>query len=213
MKKLLLIALVLASSLLQAKVEPEPFQAGVAYEILPQAQPTADSNKIEVVELFWYGCPHCHRFQPYIEQWLKQKPDNVVYIRMPAILRDDWSLHARAFYTAELLGVLDQIHPALFNAIHNEKRQLFSEQSLMAFFSEHGVNKSDFTKTFHSFAVDSKVRRAKQMTRRYRTRGTPSVIINGKYLSGPGKANGFLNLVKLIDYLVAKETKEMAAHK
>jgi len=199
----LLILLMLPFS---AVVEAAPFIEGINYKVLSNPQPTANPDKIEVVEVFWYGCPHCHKFQPYIEKWLKTKPDNVDYIRMPAILREDWSLHARAYYTAEILGILDRIHTPLFDAIHVEKRRLFSEGALMDFFKEHGVSNDEFRNTFHSFAVDSKVRRARLMTRRYRINGTPSVVINGKYVTGPVMAKGFENLIKVIDYLVDKET-------
>jgi len=182
------------------------FKEGEAYKVLPQAQPTTNPNHIEVVELFWYGCPHCHKFEPYIDKWLKTKPDNVDFIRMPAILREEWSLHARAFYTAETLGILDKIHKPLFDAIHVEKRYLFSEDALMQFFQEFGVSNEDFRNTFHSFAVDSKVRRARQMSKRYMAMGTPAVVVNGKYLTGPGMAKGFDNLIKVVDFLVAKES-------
>jgi len=174
---------------------------------LTQPQPTLDSSKIEVVELFWYGCPHCHKFQPYVEKWLKTKPANVSYIRMPAILREEWSLHARAFYAAEILGIQERIHAPLFDAIHIEKRRLFSEDALMQFFEEFGVSNEEFRNAFHSFMVDSKVRRARQMTRRYQIRGTPAVVINGKYVTGPGMAQGFDNMIKVIDYLVKKESQ------
>lgn len=195
--------------LIQLPAAAEPaFREGVDYTRIVPAQPTAHPGKIEVVELFWYGCPHCHRFQPYVEQWLKNKPADVEYIRMPAILRDSWALHARAFYTAEALGKLEEIHMPLFDAIHKEKRDLNSEQALSRFFAEHGVDPAEFRKVFHSFAVDSKVRRARQMTRRYRTQGTPSVVVNGKYRSDPGVAKGFDKLIQVIDYLVNKERKE-----
>jgi thiol:disulfide interchange protein DsbA len=186
------------------------FEAGKDYRVLPQAQPTMNPDHIEVVELFWYGCPHCHRFEPYIDKWLKTKPDNVDFIRMPAVLREKWSLHARAYYTAETLGILDKIHKPLFDAIHVEKRYLFDEDSLMQFFAEFGVSNEEFRNTFHSFAVDSKVRRARQMSKRYMATGTPAVVVNGKYLTGPGMAKGFDNLIKVIDFLVAREMK---AHK
>ena len=182
------------------------FKEGEAYKVLPQAQPTMNPNHVEVVELFWYGCPHCHKFEPYIEKWLKTKPDNVDFVRLPAVLREEWSLHARAFYTAETLGILDKIHKPLFDAIHVEKRYLFSEDSLMQFFEEFGVSDKDFRSTFHSFAVDSRVRRARLMSRSYMATGTPAVVINGKYLTGPGMAKGFENMIKIIDFLVAKES-------
>lgn len=183
------------------------FVEGTHYKKLSQPQATVDANKIEVLELFWYGCPHCHKFQVHVERWLKTKPANVNYVRMPAVLREDWGLHARAFYTAETLGVIDKIHMPLFEAIHNEKRYLFTEGKLMQFFKEHGISNDDFRNTFHSFAVDSKVRRARQMSRRYQVRGTPAVIINGKYMTGPGMAKGFVNMIKVIDHLVAKDSR------
>lgn len=206
MKRILCLLLVLFAPVVLASVDSAPFKEGVDYKKLKSPEPTSDSSKVEVIEVFWYGCPHCYRFQPYIQEWLKNKPDNVAYVRMPAILRDDWSLHARAFYTAQTLGVLDKIHEPMFNAIHAEKRYLFSEDALMEFFAEFGVSNDDFRKTFHSFTVDSKVRRAKQMTQRYRIPGTPAVVINGKYLTGPGMAKGFANMIRVINYLVALES-------
>lgn len=183
------------------------FEEGTHYKRLSQVQTTADDTKIEVVELFWYGCPHCHKFQIHVERWLKTKPANVNFVRMPAVLREDWSLHARAFYTAETLGVIDKIHAPLFNAIHVEKRQaLYSESGLRSFFKEHGISNKDFDSTFTSFAVDSKVRRARQMSRRYQVRGTPSVIINGTFITGPGMAKGFPNMIKIMDQLIAQES-------
>lgn len=208
----LILSLLLSPMLLpapaQAAAGPE-YREGVAYQRVIPPQPTLHSDRVEVVEIFWYGCPHCHRFQPYLERWLKTKPDNVDYIRLPAILRESWAIHARAFYTAEALGVLDRIHTPLFDAIHKERRRLDTEEALMAFFAEHGVDEERFRKTFHSFAVDSKVRRARLMTRRYGTEGTPAVIINGKYRTGPGMVNSFEELIKVIDYLVEKETRAL----
>jgi len=183
------------------------FQEGVEYIKIVPAQPTADKNKVEVVELFWYGCPHCHRFQPYVEKWLQTKPANVEYIRMPAILRESWALGARAFYTAKILGKLTQIHEPLFNAIHNERRRMNTEEDMSKFFAEHGVSPDEFHKTFHSFAVDTQVRRARVMTRRYHTMGTPTVVINGKYRTDPGAAKGFEKMIQVIDFLVAKESR------
>lgn len=208
MKRILfyLVTLFTVISVTAATAAPS-FQEGVDYAKIVPAQPTANKNKIEVVELFWYGCPHCHRFQPYVEKWLKTKPANVEYIRMPAILRESWALGARAFYTAKILGKLPQIHEPLFNAIHNEKRRLNTEAAMSQFFAEHGVKPETFRKTFHSFAVDTKVRRARLMTRRYHTMGTPSVVINGKYRTDPGMSKGFENLIHVMDFLIAKESR------
>ncbi len=208
MKRILLLSLIIALILPAAGFAAQPaaqFREGVAYARIVPAQPTVDPGKIEVVELFWYGCPHCHRFLPVVERWLQRKPEDVVYVRMPAILSDRWALLARAYYTAEALDKLDELHTALFDAIHEQKRRLNSEQALSAFFAEHGVDPEEFRRVFHSFAVESKVRRARQMTRRYHTQGTPTIVINGKYRSDPGMARGFDNLIRVMDFLVAKE--------
>lgn len=182
------------------------FQEGKDYKRIIPEQPGIVDGKVEVVELFWYGCPHCHRFQPFVEKWLETKPDNVVFIRMPAILRESWTLLARAYYTAEALGKVEEIHQPLFHAIHNEKRRFTTEQSLSEFFAEHGVPPEDFRKAYHSFTVDNKVRRARLMTKRYQTQGTPSVVIAGKYRTDPGMTNGFAGMIGVIDYLAKLES-------
>jgi thiol:disulfide interchange protein DsbA len=207
MKRLLLafIPIFTLFALSEIVLAEPTFQEGKAYKHIVPEQPTISGDKVEVVELFWYGCPHCHRFQPFVEKWLENKSDNIVYIRMPAILRDSWTILARAFYTAQALGKLEEIHLPLFNAIHNEKRKFNTEQALSEFFAEYGVSPEDFRKTFHSFSVDNKVRRARLMTKRYQTQGTPTVIINGKYRTDPGMTNGFTNMISVIDYLAKIE--------
>ena len=201
--------LALVAILLLAVVMPlqAAYKEGVEYKRISPAQVTASADKIEVVELFWYGCPHCHRFQPYVEKWLETAPDNVVYIRLPAILRASWAFHARTFYAAQAIGVLDKVHMPVFNAIHNQKRYLDSEVALVKFMEELGVDGAAFQKAFNSFGVDSKVRRAKQMTRRYQAEGTPSVMINGQYRVDAGMMEGgFAGMIKVLDHLVEIES-------
>lgn len=184
------------------------YDEGIAYQSIVPAQPTDTKDKIEVVELFWYGCPHCHRFEPFIERWLKTKSANIEFIRLPAVLREDWEIHARAFYTAEALGVIEKIHPALFTAIHAHKRKLDSEASLMAFFEEQGVSQDDFKKTFRSFAVEAKLRRARELGQRYGINGTPAVVVNGKYRLSNSICNcSFGEVLSIVDFLAEKETQ------
>lgn len=184
------------------------FEEGRNYSRIVPAQPTESPGKIEVVELFWYGCPHCYRFQPYLERWVKRLPADVEYRRMPAILAGHWTVHANAYYTAEALGILDKIHKPLFDAMHAQKRRLDTEERLMEFFAEQGVSNEDFKKTFHSFSVEAKVRRAKEMSRRYETNATPSVVINGKYILDSGQVNGNYNsMLKVMDTLIEQERK------
>jgi thiol:disulfide interchange protein DsbA len=203
-------ALLLLLTVFPLLVQSATFEEGRNYQRIVPAQSTEAKGKIEVVELFWYACPHCYRFQPYMARWLKSKPADVVYRRMPAIFSDRWALLGRAFYTAQALGIVDRIHQPLFDAIHAEKRRMDSEQALMAFFAEHGVSNDEFRKTFHSFAVDAKVRRAREMSRRYQAQATPSVVINGKYILNPDNADGNFNtMIKIMNYLIDKERAAM----
>jgi len=182
------------------------FEEGEQYELVSPQQPTATGDKIEVIEMFWYGCPHCYQFEPFVNRWLKNKPANIEFIRMPAIFRPSWALHARAYYTAVVLGVLDKVHSAIFEATHELKRPLTTEAQMATFFEEQGVKKADFSKVFRSFAVESKVRRAMDMSRRYGIKGVPSLIINGKYRTGGHMAGGNANVFKVVNYLAEKET-------
>lgn len=199
--------LLLLLALLPLLAQAATYEEGTDYQRIIPAQPTeVPKGKIEVVELFWYGCPHCYRFQPYIERWAKHLPADVVYRRMPAILGDNWALLAKAYYTEEALGITDRTHRPLFDAIHAQKRRMDSEERLQAFFAEQGVSKDDFTKAFNSFWVDTKVRNAREMSRRYQAQATPSVVINGKYILNPDNTQGNFNtMIKVMDFLIEKE--------
>ena len=187
------------------------YQAGKEYIVLANPQPTSSGDKIEVVELFWYGCPHCYHLEPLISDWLESKPDDVEFVRLPAVLGPSWELYARAFYTAELLGVQDKIHPALFAAIHKDKKKLRNEADLQALFVKQGVSAEDFKNTFNSFAVNVKTNNARQMTKRYAITGVPTLIINGKYSTSASQAGGNDKAIKVMDYLVARERTQVAA--
>jgi len=163
------------------------------------------SGRVEVVEMFWYGCPHCLHFEPVINNWARQKPSNVDFFRIPAIFRDSWESLARAFYTAEALGVLDRIHPALFKAIQEQRRKLDTAQEIRTFFAEHGVPSSDFDQVFNSFGIETKIRRAKDLTRRYGIDGVPAVIVQGKYRTNGTLTGGLENVPPVIDALIQRE--------
>ena len=188
------------------------FEEAVAYQRITPEQPTSTKGKVEVVELFWYGCPHCHRFESFIDRWLKTKSDKIAFVRMPAVLQEPWEIHARAFYTAEALGVIEKIHPALFTAIHAHKRKLDTDETLEAFFVEQGVTSEVFRKTFRSFGVDAKVRHAREMGKRYGIGGTPAVIINGKFRTdGQICKCGYAELLELVDEVAAKELQNQVS--
>jgi len=204
-----LIVLLFASSFSLTNAIAAKYEEGVQYERIVPAQPTSTGDKVEVLEVFWYGCPHCFHFEPYIERWLRHMPKDAEFVRLPGVFRPSWEVHARAYYTAVLLGVLDKIHTPLFNAIHLERKRLNTEAALRDFFYEKaGVDKDTFTKTFHSFAVETRIRRAKTMANRYGISGVPTVVVNGKYRVSASTAGNNAEVLKVINYLVEKESKK-----
>jgi len=189
----------------------QEYTDGKEYLSLKTPQPTTTGENIEVVELFWYGCVHCYRIDPLLEDWLKTKPADVEFIRIPAVLGPSWELYGKAFYTAELLGVTDKVHPALFDAIHKDKKKLRTVSDLKALFMAQGVSAEDFDNTFNSFAVNVKINHARQMTKRYAITGVPTIIINGKYSTSGSQAGSNQNIIKVMDYLIAAERVPLAA--
>ena len=179
------------------------------YKKLPSPQPTRTGNKIEVLEVFWYGCPHCYQFEPTIEKWLEEKADYIEFIRMPGVLGKNWLPHARAFYAAEKLGVLDKIHLPLFDAIHKEKRKIMDKKELKKFFIEQGISGDDFDQAIHSKEVEDSVRYAFTMGQRYALTGVPAIIINGKYGTSASMAGGYNEIIDVVNTLAAKEYANM----
>ena len=191
--------------LLPGSALAKEYQEGKEYVLLTTQQPTSTGDKIEVVELFWYGCPHCSELEPQVQAWLKRKPEDVELVRMPAIVSPRWELLAQAYYTAELLDITAKIHPALFEAIHKKHMKINDEAALQAFFVDQGVSADDFKKTFNSFAVAVKMNNARQMTRRYKITGVPTIIVNGKYSTGASLAGSNQAVFEVVDYLVEQE--------
>ncbi|MGZ5052050.1 MAG: thiol:disulfide interchange protein DsbA/DsbL [Methylobacter sp.] len=176
------------------------------YETLSPAQPTHDPNKIEVIEFFWYGCPHCYSFEPALEAWVKNKPKNVEFIRQPAVFSDLWGKHAKAYFTAEALGVVDKVHADFFDAIQNKKDHLETEEQLAKFFAAHGVSETDFHNAYNSFLVDAKVRQASATAGRYGITGVPAIIINGKYKTNGPLAGSQEKMIDVMNQLIQKES-------
>ena len=183
------------------------FKEGTNYVKIVPAQPTSVApDKVEVVEVFWYGCGHCFALDPRIEAWrTKGKPAYVEFLRVPAMWNDATRMHARVFYTAELLGKLEQLHTAIFREIHVKGDMLNNVDKISAFFKENGVSNDDFQKAFSSFAVESKLQRADFLNRRYKVESVPVVIVNGKYKAGVSEAGGEEPLFALIGELAASE--------
>ena len=176
------------------------------YSLVQPAQPTeTEPGTVEVVDVFWFGCPHCFTFLPYMEALEKEGPDYLRIRRMPAVFRESWIPHARAYYTAHLLGIEDRIHRPIFEAIHEQGRTLSTREALAAFFEEHGVNAEEFGEIYDSFAVESLVRKSVAMQRNYGVRATPTVIVNGKYRTSGNVAGSHENVIKAILALAKRE--------
>lgn len=182
------------------------FRLGTHYERLSPTQPTSSGpDQVEVAEIFWYGCPHCFSFDPYLTGWKSRKADYVNFVRIPAVWNPLLQLHARAFYTAEALGKGEEMHEPLFREIHENRNFLDSEEKLQAFFAKFNVSAADFKSAFDSFAVHTKIQRADELNRRYRVASVPMIVINGKYVTDVGMAGGYPEILALIDELAASE--------
>ncbi len=203
----------LGTSIVVAAVNAQSgFDPEGKFEPVKPPQPTeTETGKVEVVDVFWFGCSHCYRFLPHMEAYAQDKPEYVEIRRMPAVFYDSWVPHARAFYTARLLGVEAQAHRALFDAIHKQGRKLDNREDLQAFFGKLGIEEQEFGEVYDSFAVDSLVRKSELMQQRYGVRGTPTVIIHGKYRTSGSIAGSYENVIKVIESLVDKEHREQLA--
>ena len=205
MRKFIFIALLAVSSI---AVAGDFYKAGVDYDVITPAQPTDDSSKVEVAEVFWYGCGHCFSFEPFLEPWAKNLAEDVNYKRIPAVFSPQWEVHARAYYTADVLDVSEKTHTALFNAIHNKKQALNTPARLAGFYEAYGIDKELFLNTYKSFVVNTKVSRAKAVVPKFGIQGVPAMVVDGKYLITGPKAKSFENMLKIADFLIAKEREE-----
>ena len=181
-------------------------QAEGGFETVTPTQPVQDTTKVEVIEFFWYGCPHCYSLEPAMNTWLKNKPANVRFIRQPAVFSELWGKHAKAFFTAEALGVGEKVHADFFDAIQNKKQKLVSEDELAKFFAEHGVKDEDFRAAYNSFSVDAKLRQAETMAGRYGITGVPAIIVNGKYRVTASTAKSQEKMLSVTDELIKQES-------
>jgi thiol:disulfide interchange protein DsbA len=181
------------------------WEAGKNYFVIDPPQPTATGDRVEVLEVFSYACPHCAHFQPYAEQLKQSLPPGVVFGYMPAVFNASWEPFARAFYTAESLGVVDETHQAMFDALHRDHLPMRSIEDLAGFYAQHGVDRAKFLATASSFEVESKLSRAAEIVRNDGVDGTPSVVVDGKYRVTGQSAGGYPQLIELVDFLAKKE--------
>jgi len=182
------------------------FKLGVQYLRLSPTQPTSSNpDQVEVCEVFWYGCPHCNALDPMIEQWRKQQPDYVNFVRVPALWNPLLQIHAKMFYAAQELGKGEEMHTAFFREIHERGNALDTEAKIQEFFGRFGVDAAAFKTAWDSFAVNAKLQRADELNRRYRIGSVPTIVVNGKYTTDGPSAGSYEALLELVDELVAAE--------
>ncbi len=186
-------------------VHAEEFSEGIEYDILKSPVKTSNPDKVVVTEVFWYGCPHCFRLEPYMLQWKETLPEGVELEIVPSVLNRSWQNHARAYYALQMMGVDEQMHAKIFNAIHLRNQRLDTAQTMADFVAKQGLDEKKFLEFFQSFPVDSKLRKNKQIERKYGHRGVPAIIVNGKYLTSASRAGSNAQMLKVVDYLVQQE--------
>jgi thiol:disulfide interchange protein DsbA len=190
-----------------ARAEP---QVGRNYNVLNPALPVDAPGKIEVLEFFWYGCPHCYNLQPYIEKWLKALPADAAFRRVPAIFNQRWARDAATFYAFEALGVLEKVHRPFFESIHRDRLKSDNKAAMHEWLAKQGIDPKKFDEAIASFGVQSKVQRAMQLTAGYGIDGTPSLAVNGRYRISAGQASNQDDMLATATYLIGLARKGAA---
>jgi thiol:disulfide interchange protein DsbA len=182
------------------------YEEGKHFNSLPTAQGTSSSpGKIEVAEVFWYGCGHCYNLEPDLSAWVKKLPGDVSFVRIPVMWNPTNEIHGRIYYTAEALGKLDQINPAVFRSIHVDNRPMTDEKEIQLLFEQNGVSAADFNKVFRSFSVESQLKRAKDLTLKYRVKGVPLLVVNGKFTTDGPEIKNHQDLLAVAQELITRE--------
>ena len=207
MRNLILSAALVTASLfgMTAQAADVPLEAGKTYVELTNPVPVSVPGKIEVVELFWYGCPHCYAYEPTINPWAEKLPSDVNFKRIPAMFGGPWDAHGQLFLTLEAMGVEHKVHNAVFDAIQKQGKRLTKPDEMADFVATQGVDKDKFLATFNSFAIQGQIKQAKELAQKYGVQGVPTLIVNGKYRFDLGTAGGPEAVLNVADQLIAKE--------
>lgn len=206
MRKVLVAALLLMPLLVYAATE---YQEGVNYEKLLPEQPGAEGKKIQVMEFFMYGCGHCNNLEPYLLEWLKRKPEDVEFVRVPAMFdRPDIIMHAKVYYALQQIGADAEIHSKIFHAIHAENKRLRSEAKVEELLQANGIDIDEFRKAMHSFAILTSIRKAAVLAEDYNIHGVPALAVDGKYLIGGQEGE---TMIGTLDQLIGEVRKVKAS--
>ena len=179
-------------------------EAGTDYlPVDPKAPVEAPAGKIEVVEFFWYSCPHCNAFEPMLAGWIKQLPKDVSFRRVPVAFRDDFVPQQRLYFALDALGLVEKLHAKVFNAIHVEKQALANAAAITEWVGKQGVDTTKFTEQYNSFSVATKATKSKQLQEAYRVEGVPALGVAGRFYVDGSLAKGMDKALKVVEVLVA----------
>ncbi len=188
-----------------AQEKPSEYAEGKHYVVLETPVRTADTNKIEVAEVFAYSCPHCFHFEPLLQAWEKKMPADVYLVQTHAMWNPQMEPLIRGYYTSLTLKVKEQTHMAVFNALHMEHKNFATAEQWADFFANYGVDKAKAISTYNSFGVTSQIKQAEARARGYKVTGTPELVVNGKYRVSSRLTGGHEEMLKVVDFLIAKE--------
>lgn len=195
-----------APALVLAQLEPRP---GANYTELKPAQSVESAGRVEVIEFFWYGCPHCYSLEPALDAWTKKLPADVEFKRVPAVLSANWEPHGRIYYTFEALGVLERLHRPFFDALHRDRLRIDNAEAMNQWLSKNGVDPKKFAETSRSFGVSSKVKRAAQLSVAYRLDGVPLLAVQGRYTVSAEQGGSQQGMLGITEYLIGLSRKDL----
>jgi len=167
-----------------------------------QPRPVTTGEKIEVIDFFWYGCPYCNELQPALEAWLRRKPADVELRRIPVILRDAWSPHARIYYTLEALGETQRLHSRVYHSYHVEELHMSKPEVMVEWAVRHGIDRDRWLAAYNSLEVEQQVRQATELTRNYDVQGTPSLVVDGRYITSSGMTESVRGVIPVLNELI-----------
>jgi thiol:disulfide interchange protein DsbA len=197
------LLLALAGLVFATAPAAEPAE-GIDYVVLDDPVTDGGGERVEVLELFWYGCPHCYHLEEPLQAWLEGKGDAVRFERIPAPFNEEWARHARAYYAAELHGIAEEAHGAFFRRVHEQGDHLHGRDDLAAFYADFGVEPAEFLGTMDGFGVNTKMRRAQRIARGSGAEGVPAIIIDGRFRTSPSRAGSREAMLEVMDYLIEK---------
>jgi thiol:disulfide interchange protein DsbA len=174
----------------------------IEYRVLEQPQPVETGDRIEMIDFFWYGCPYCNQFLPFLEAWIKTKPSDVAVQRMPAMLKDSWAPHARIYYTLELLNEAERLHARVFHSYHVEELHMSKPDVMEQWAVKNGIDKRKWVEAYFSPEVDGKIARAQRAMKLYTVEGTPSLAVDGRYITSGSMAPSIKAMVVVLDDLI-----------